>query len=92
MLGWQQAQLQQLTLTATRALGHTMNAFAGKIAQWVLFSFHAESKWAQWFPSGYNVMDFPEPYLNGMYKHGWRFQLSIQQHSQIYFLLSLCSC
>lgn len=33
MLGWQQAQLQQLTLTATRALGHTMNAFAGKIAQ-----------------------------------------------------------
>lgn len=33
MLGWQQAQLQQLTLTATRALGHTMNAFADEIAQ-----------------------------------------------------------
>lgn len=33
MLGWQRAQLQQLMLTATQALGHTMNAFADKIAQ-----------------------------------------------------------
>lgn len=33
MLGWQQAHLQQLTLTATQALGHTMNAFADEIAQ-----------------------------------------------------------
>lgn len=48
---------------------------------------------AQMFPSGCNVMDFLEPYLNDMHECGWRFQLSIQQHShRSAFLLSLCSC